>query len=121
MAGGYAVGQRDERPWGAWEIIAVGAGYAVKRIVVKPGQRLSLQRHRFRAEHWIVVAGTAQVTRGEATFPVASGEHVSIGRGDVHRIANTGAEDVVIIEVQHGERLEEDDIERLQDDYGRMP
>lgn len=119
MAGDYAVGQRDERPWGSWEIIAIGPGYAVKRIVVRSGQRLSLQRHAFRAEHWIVVGGTAQVTRGEATFPVASGEHVVIGRGDVHRIANVGPADVVFIEVQHGERLEEGDIERLQDDYGR--
>jgi mannose-6-phosphate isomerase-like protein (cupin superfamily) len=116
----YQVGQRDERPWGSWEIIAVGARYAVKRIVVRPGQRLSLQRHQFRAEHWIVVGGIAQVTRGETTFPVGAGEHVVIGRGDIHRIANTGDEDVVFIEVQHGERLEEDDIERLQDDYGRM-
>jgi len=118
---GYQVGQRGERPWGSWEIIAVGPGYAVKRIVVRPGQRLSLQRHRFRAEHWIVAGGTAQVTRGEATLPAAAGEHVAIGRGEVHRVANVGVEDVVFIEVQHGERLEEDDIERLQDDYGRMP
>ena len=121
MANGYEVGQRDERPWGSWEVVSVGPGYAVKRIVVLPGRRLSLQRHRFRAEHWTIVGGTALVTRGEATFAVGAGEHVAIGRGDVHRIANEGPEDVVFIEVQHGERLDENDIERLQDDYGRVP
>ena len=115
----YLVGQRDERPWGRWEIIAVGPGYAVKRIMVRPGQRLSLQRHAFRAEHWIVVGGAARVTRGAEIFPVASGEHVAIARGDAHRIENPGSEELVFIEVQHGEHLDENDIERLEDDYGR--
>lgn len=119
MTTGYIVGQRDERPWGTWEIIATSPNYAVKRIVVKPGARLSLQRHAFRAEHWVMVGGTGHVTRGAETFPVVSGEHVAIGRGDVHRIENPGPEELVFIEVQHGERLEENDIERIEDDYGR--
>jgi mannose-6-phosphate isomerase-like protein (cupin superfamily) len=116
----YAVGQHDERPWGSWEVIAVGPGYAVKRIVVKPGQRLSLQRHAFRAEHWVVVVGASRVTRGAETFPVGVGQHTAIGRGDVHRIENPGDAPLVFIEVQYGEPLEEADIERIDDDYGRQ-
>src|SRR5262249_17351424 len=108
-----------ERPWGSWEIIAVGANYAVKRIVVRPRERLSLQRHAFRAEHWVIVCGLARVTRGTEVFSIAVGGHVAIGRGDGHRIENGGTEDLVFIEVQHGEHLDEADIERLQDDYGR--
>ena len=119
MSTDYLVGQSDQRPWGTWEIVAVGSGYAVKRIVVKPGQRLSLQRHKFRGEHWVVVAGEGRVTRDAEVLTIGSGEHVLIGRGAVHRIENPGAADLVFIEVQHGERLEESDIERLQDDYGR--
>jgi mannose-6-phosphate isomerase-like protein (cupin superfamily) len=116
----YLVGERDERPWGSWEIIAASANYAVKRIVVKPGARLSLQRHAFRAEHWVVVGGTGLVTRGTETFPGTSGEHAAIGLGDVHRIENPGSDELVFIEVQHGERLDENDIERIEDDYGRQ-
>ena len=119
MSTDYLVGQRDQRPWGTWEILAVGGRYAVKRIVVKPGQRLSLQRHKFRGEHWVVVAGEGRVTRDAEVLSVGAGEHVLIGRGAVHRIENPGATELVFIEVQHGERLEESDIERLQDDYGR--
>jgi mannose-6-phosphate isomerase-like protein (cupin superfamily) len=115
----YQPGQRDSRPWGTWEILALGPGYAVKRIVVRPGTRLSLQRHRHRAEHWIVVGGTAAVTRGRDTFPASAGENAVIGLGDVHRIANPGTVDLVFIEVQHGAHLDEADIERLEDDYGR--
>jgi mannose-1-phosphate guanylyltransferase/mannose-6-phosphate isomerase len=115
----YQPGDRDERPWGVWEIIASGPRYAVKRIVVRPGQRLSLQRHAFRAEHWVVVGGTARVTRGAETLEVLSGESVMIGRGEVHRIENRGLDELVFIEVQHGEYLAEDDIERIEDDYGR--
>jgi len=115
----YRVGESDQRPWGSWEIIALGPGYAVKRIVVRSGHRLSLQRHNFRAEHWIVVDGIGVVTRGKETFEVASGEHATIACGDVHRVANPGPGDLVFIEVQHGERLEEDDIERIEDDYDR--
>ncbi len=115
----YAVGQRDSRPWGHWEILAVGPNYAVKRILVHPGARLSLQRHTHRAEHWIIVAGSGKVTRGNEVFPVAAGQQVLIGLSDAHRIENPGTEDLLFIEVQHGQHLDESDIERLQDDYGR--
>jgi mannose-6-phosphate isomerase len=117
----YQTGQRDDRPWGSWEIIAAGPGYAVKRIVVRPAQRLSLQRHAYRAEHWIVVGGSGVVTRGKETLQVGAGENAVIARGDIHRIENPGPGDLVFIEVQHGERLDEMDIERIEDDYGRAP
>ena len=119
MTATYMAGVRDERPWGSWEIVATGPNYAVKRIVVRPGQRISLQRHVVRAEHWVIVGGVARVTRDTTIFPLSFGEHVAIGRGDVHRIENPGTEDLVFIEVQHGEHVDESDIERLEDDYGR--
>jgi mannose-6-phosphate isomerase-like protein (cupin superfamily) len=97
----------------------VGHGYAVKRIVVSPGKRLSLQRHAHRSEHWVIASGLAQVTRADQISSVAAGDHVEIGVGQVHRIENTGRQELIVIEVQHGARLEEDDIERLEDDYGR--
>jgi mannose-1-phosphate guanylyltransferase/mannose-6-phosphate isomerase len=120
MANTYAVGERDTRPWGTWEVVAIGDGHVVKRITVMPGARLSLQRHRHRAEHWVMVTGNAQVTLDERTFPCTSGEHVHIPCGAVHRIANPGAGPLVFIEVQHGGLLDEDDIERLEDDFGRV-
>jgi mannose-6-phosphate isomerase-like protein (cupin superfamily) len=119
VSASYAVGQRDDRPWGHWEILGVGPSYAVKRILVHPGARLSLQRHAHRAEHWVIVAGCGNVTRGDEVIPVTAGQHVVIGLGDAHRIENSGTEDLLFIEVQHGPHIDESDIERLQDDYGR--
>ncbi len=115
----YAVGQRDVRPWGEWMVIDCGAGFVVKRITVRPGQRLSLQRHQHRAEQWVVVAGLAQVTLGDAVFALGIGETARIAPDEIHRVANQGVNDVVFIEVQTGALLSEDDIERLSDDYGR--
>jgi mannose-6-phosphate isomerase-like protein (cupin superfamily) len=115
----YAAGQSDIRPWGDWTVLDAGPGYAVKRIRVRPEGVLSLQRHRHRAEQWIIVAGTARVTRGDATFDLTPGQATRIGLGEVHSIANPGADEMVFIEVQTGEVLSEDDIERLQDRYGR--
>lgn len=115
----YAVGQHDTRPWGEWLVVDAGPGFVVKRITVRPGQRLSLQRHRYRDERWVVVAGTAQVTLDGAAFPLGPGEATHIARGSAHRVANRGVDDVVFIEVQTGSMLSEDDIERLDDDYGR--
>ena len=115
----YAVGQRDARPWGEWMVIDVGVGFVVKRITVHPGGRLSLQRHRHRAEQWIVVAGVARVTRGDAVFALTAGEAARIAPGETHRVENEGVDDVVFIEVQTGSLLSEDDIERLDDHYGR--
>jgi mannose-6-phosphate isomerase-like protein (cupin superfamily) len=116
---GYAVGDTDQRPWGRWTVLAAGVGYAVKRIEVKPGGRLSLQRHRGRAEQWVVVAGTALVTLDAAQFELAPGGTVHIAVGQVHRVENRGDADVVFIEVQTGATLDENDIERLEDIYGR--
>jgi len=96
-----------------------GAGYQVKRIVVEPGARLSLQRHLHRAEHWVVVAGIADVTIGTETRRLAENQSAFIGRHEIHRLANPGEEPLVVIEVQYGDYLGEDDIERLADDYDR--
>ena len=115
----YAAGQSDARPWGAWAVIDAGPGFAVKRIRVAPGGILSLQRHQHRSEVWTVVSGTARVTLNGETFDVPSGRHVAIGLGDIHRVQNAGTQDMVFIEVQTGAILQETDIERLEDTYGR--
>ena len=95
-------------------------GHKVKRIGVKPGQRISLQRHRHRAEHWVVALGEAVVTVGEVVQTMGVGGHVDIPLAAVHRLANESGGPVEIVEVQFGDYLGEDDIERLQDDYGRL-
>jgi mannose-6-phosphate isomerase-like protein (cupin superfamily) len=111
--------ERFTRPWGWFETVSEVDGNKIKRIGVNPGQQLSLQRHRQRSEHWLVVQGTAHVTLGEQVFDLPTGGHCDIALGQVHRIANTTQEPVEIVEVQFGSYLGEDDIERLQDDYGR--
>lgn len=111
--------ERTSRPWGWYENIFEAPGHKVKRILVQPGQQISLQRHRRRAEHWVVVQGRARVTVGLHVMELSCGQHVDIARGDVHRLANPTDSPVEIIEVQFGDYLGEDDIERLQDDYGR--
>jgi mannose-6-phosphate isomerase len=110
----------EERPWGSFSTLEEGAGYKVKRLVVQPGQRLSLQKHRHRAEHWVVVGGTATVVRGEERLTLRRRQCVVIPRQAWHRIENHGRRPVVVIEVQHGSYLGEDDIIRRQDDYGRI-
>ena len=107
------------RPWGGFETIEEGPGYKVKRLVVEPGGRLSLQRHRLRAESWIVVSGAPRVIVSGRARRVQAREMVTVPRGAWHRIENHGRVQVVIIEVQHGPYLGEDDIIRRQDDYGR--
>jgi mannose-1-phosphate guanylyltransferase/mannose-6-phosphate isomerase len=107
------------RPWGSYEGIDSGAGFQVKHIVVKPGQKLSLQKHRHRAEHWIVVRGVARVTRDEESFVLEANQSTYIPVGAVHRLENIGADSLDLIEVQSGDYLGEDDIERLEDQYGR--
>jgi mannose-6-phosphate isomerase-like protein (cupin superfamily) len=111
--------ERGDRPWGYYLVLHEDAGYKVKQFVVKPGSRLSLQRHRHRAEHWQVVRGEAAVTRGKEFSRLLPGKSIDIPLGALHRVANVGKEDLVIIEVQMGEYLGEDDIERFEDDYGR--
>ncbi len=120
-------GGRDEyvnhrevfRPWGSYESVENGDRYQVKRIRVSPGERLSLQMHHHRAEHWIVVRGTAEVTRGEETFMLAENESTYIPLGVTHRLANPGRLPLELIEVQVGAYLGEDDIVRFEDVYGR--
>lgn len=107
------------RPWGSYDSLALGDGFQVKRIVVKPGAALSLQRHRHRAEHWIVVSGVAEVTCDARVFELRENESTYIPQGSVHRLRNTRDTPVELIEVQSGSYLGEDDIERLEDAYGR--
>jgi mannose-1-phosphate guanylyltransferase/mannose-6-phosphate isomerase len=111
---------RVYRPWGYYESIDAGPRFQVKRLMVKPGQALSLQLHRKRAEHWVVVSGTARVTRGEAVFDVAENESTYIPVGTKHRLENRGKEALYLIEVQSGSYLGEDDIERFEDRYNRQ-
>ena len=108
------------RPWGSYEGIGSGPRYQVKRIVVQPGRSLSLQKHHHRAEHWVVVAGTAKVTRGSETFMLAENQSTYIPLGEVHRLENPGKIDLEIVEVQSGTYLGEDDIVRFDDVYGRQ-
>jgi mannose-6-phosphate isomerase len=110
----------ETRPWGSFSTLEEGPGYKVKRLVVQPGQRLSLQKHRHRAEHWIVVSGAATVVRGDHSLTLGRKECTVIPRQTWHRIENHGRKPAVIIEVQHGTYLGEDDIIRKQDDYGRI-
>ncbi|MBW4029450.1 MAG: cupin domain-containing protein [Acidobacteria bacterium] len=110
----------DERPWGNFTVLDdVMADHKVKRIVVSPGQRLSYQTHKYRAEHWFVVSGLATVVLDGRTLELQPGDSVDIAIGAAHRCENHGSEPVVFIEVQHGSYFGEDDIVRLEDDFGR--
>ncbi len=111
--------ERTERPWGYYLVLMEDRGYKVKQFVVRAGKRLSLQRHRKRSEHWFVVVGEALVTRDAETLRVAAGESVDIPLGILHRVQSVGPGDLVIVEVQRGEYVGEDDIERVEDDFGR--
>ena len=108
------------KPWGGYEVLSDAATHKVKRLTVEPGQRLSYQRHAKRAEHWFVVSGEGEVTLDGARRSVGPSSAVDVARGEAHRIASTGSEPLVFIEVQHGSYFGEDDIERLDDDYGRV-
>ncbi len=109
----------DRRPWGTFTVLDEGDGFKVKRIEVLPGKRLSYQKHSQRAEHWVVVQGTAKVTLDDQEINVPAGEAIDIGVGSAHRVENADTELLVFIEVQRGSYLGEDDIVRLQDDFGR--
>ena len=110
----------DQRPWGYYCVLADERDHKVKRIVVYPGQRLSLQRHHRREEHWFIVKGEAILTCNDEEIRLVSGQATDIPRRAWHRIMNPGNENLVFIEVQRGEYFGEDDIERKQDDYGRI-
>ena len=108
-----------QRPWGSFTSLQKGEGFQSKHLMLKPGASISLQRHRHRSEHWVVVRGRAEVTRGEEVFALAAGESTFIPQGSLHRLRNPGEGPLHVIEVQCGSYLEEDDIERIEDDYGR--
>jgi mannose-6-phosphate isomerase-like protein (cupin superfamily) len=110
----------ETRPWGEFFVLSDEPDHKVKRIVVRPGERLSYQRHDQRSEHWFVVAGAGVVTLDDVPNVVAAGQAIDIPQGRAHRIENTGRADLVFIEVQHGSYFGEDDITRLDDDYGRV-
>jgi mannose-6-phosphate isomerase len=109
----------DRRPWGSYTVLEETPTFKVKRIEVLPGKRLSYQKHSQRAEHWFVVQGTAKVILDDNEITVRTGESIDIPIGAAHRVENPGNEDLIFIEVQRGNYLGEDDIVRLQDDYGR--
>ncbi len=109
----------DERPWGSFTVLDEGAGFKVKRIEVLAGKRLSYQKHAQRAEHWFVVEGTAKITLDGEEIIKKAGEAIDIPIGAAHRVENPGGQLLVFIEVQQGSYLGEDDIVRLQDDFGR--
>lgn len=108
------------RPWGAYQRIDIGSRFQVKRITVKPGGRLSLQKHFHRSEHWIVVSGTAEVTVGTKVIELHENESTYIPIGEIHRLANPGKVPLELIEVQVGSYTGEDDIVRVEDVYGRQ-
>jgi mannose-6-phosphate isomerase-like protein (cupin superfamily) len=111
--------QSDVRPWGSWEVLDEGHGYKVKRLSVDGHSRLSLQTHAHRSEYWLVVSGTATCTVGRRQVVLEVGDHLYVPRGTRHRIANDAPDGLVLVEVQLGSYLGEDDIVRLEDDYGR--
>jgi mannose-6-phosphate isomerase len=117
--GGERVREKEERPWGSYEVLEESNGYKVKRLEVKPGARLSLQRHSRRGEHWVVVQGTADVVCGERELQLKEGEHLHIPPETNHRLGNSTDHPLALIEVQLGNYLGEDDIVRLEDDYKR--
>jgi mannose-6-phosphate isomerase len=115
------VTEHADRPWGSYVVLAEGEDFKVKTIEVRPSHRLSYQKHSRRAEHWFVVAGEGLVTIDGADAPVRRGDALDVPVGAVHRMHNTGSVPLIFVEVQQGDYLGEDDIVRLDDDYGRLP
>jgi len=111
--------ETDYRPWGYYSVLADEPDHKVKRIVVHSGRRFSLQRHLKRDEHWYVVSGTGAATLDTDEVPLGPGSSLDVPRRTVHRLRNTGPDDLVFIEIQTGDYFGEDDIERMEDDYGR--
>jgi mannose-6-phosphate isomerase len=111
--------EHEERPWGSYTVLADGPTHKVKRIVVGPGRRLSYQRYARRSEHWFVVEGQGVVILDGNRIPMAAGDSIDVPRGAAHRMENANTKDLVVIEVQHGDYFGEDDIVRLEDDFGR--
>ncbi len=110
----------SERPWGRYEVLSSSELHQVKNIYVLPGKRLSYQRHEKRAEHWFIVTGDARITLDGDSFEMSAGDSIDIEIGMAHRIENIGADELIFTEVQTGTYFGEDDIERLEDDFGRL-
>ena len=110
----------DRRPWGCYTVLEEGSNYKVKRIEVLPGKRLSYQRHSKRSEHWVIIQGTGRMTLNDEPIILGPGQAVDVPVGAAHRIENIGEDMLAFIEVQLGSYLGEDDIVRLQDDFGRV-
>ena len=110
---------KEHRPWGYYEVLVDEPDHKIKRITVYPKQRFSLQRHRRREEHWFVLEGVAAITIGSSESSYGAGQSVDIPKGTIHRLCNRGDTTVTFIEIQRGDYFGEDDIERLDDDYGR--
>ena len=112
--------EESTRPWGRYEVLQESPLHKVKNIYVSPGKRLSYQRHQFRAEHWFIVQGEAEVTINDENFHLSAGESIQFPIGAWHRVANHGEIEVIFVEVQTGTSFGEDDIERKDDDFGRV-
>ena len=110
----------DERPWGNYTVLADEPDHKVKRIVVEPGKRLSYQRHAQRSEHWFILQGTGALTLDGQRTEVGPGAAIDVPKGVAHRIENIGTDPLMFVEVQHGTYFGEDDIVRLEDDFGRV-
>ena len=119
MANNYKRGDKDSRPWGTWEVLDAGDNFCVKKITVTPGNILSLQSHNHRAEHWTIVEGEAVVTLGDGKLIKKADESVYIPVTTKHRIQNDTHENMVCIDIQTGDNLDENDIIRYEDSYGR--
>ncbi len=120
MATNYKIGEKDTRPWGEWETIDVTENYVVKKITVLPQGKLSLQKHNYRSEHWVITEGEGLVTLDKTTKKYCANEHIFIPVGTIHRIENPTSTPLVFIEIQTGKILDENDIIRLEDIYNRI-
>ncbi|GLQ08030.1 phosphomannose isomerase type II C-terminal cupin domain [Sneathiella chinensis] len=115
----YSVGDHDDRPWGSWKVTDIGPEFISKTIQVKPGKRLSLQYHHHREEFWYVISGRGMATIGDQEFELGAGVSVSIPKGVLHRLVCISRRPLIVLEVQKGDTLDEEDIVRLEDDFGR--
>lgn len=116
----YSVGETGERPWGQWQVLDLQSHVVVKKLLVFPGGRISLQRHNHRTERWTVTEGVATVRLDDVVTRLKVGQSIMIPCGSLHRLSNEGEVPVSLIEIQIGDFLSEDDIERFKDDYGRV-
>ncbi len=110
----------EERPWGSFKIIGKGKGYQVKEINVKPGKKQSLQRHKYRSEYWQIIKGKGKVYLEDSKCTMHENDSIFIPQGDIHRLENIGNELLTLVEIQIGDKIFEEDIERFEDDYGRI-